>query len=56
MTLEAHVDALDKKHHQLEEEILSEEQRPYPDQLKITELKREKLRIKDEIARTSAAI
>ncbi len=46
----AHVDQLrDKKSH-LEREIEQEEQRPVPDHIRITKLKREKLRIKDEIA------
>ena len=48
------VSNLDIKHHQLEEAILAEEQNAYPDQFKINELKRQKLRIKDELARTSA--
>ena len=46
---------LDMKHHKLEEAILEEEQNTYPDQFKINELKRQKLRIKDELARTTAA-
>ncbi len=50
------VSNLDKKHHQLEEAILLEEQNAYPDQFKINELKKQKLRIKDEIARTGPAI
>ena len=50
MNLEGHVDSLDHKHHKLEEKILQESQRPYPDQIKIAELKKEKLRIKDEMA------
>lgn len=46
----AHVDHLrDKKTH-LEREIDLEEQRPVPDHIRITQLKREKLRIKDEIS------
>ena len=49
------VESLDKKHHDLEEEILAEEQHPYPDQFKINELKKEKLRIKDEISRATHA-
>lgn len=50
MNLEGHVETLDHKHHQLEEKILKETQRPYPDQCKITAMKKEKLRIKDELA------
>lgn len=47
-------DSLDQKHHDLEEAILEEEQHTYPDQFKINELKRQKLKIKDEIARHGA--
>lgn len=50
MNLEGHVETLDYKHHKLEEKILKESQRPYPDQYKIAKLKKEKLRIKDELA------
>ena len=49
------VESLDQKHHELEEAIIEEEQHAYPDQFKINELKKEKLRIKDEIARATHA-
>lgn len=44
------VDALRTKHAELEALINEEEKRPSPDDIKIHELKREKLRIKDELA------
>ncbi len=53
--MEQNVSALDKKHHQLEQAILQEEKRPYPDQFKISQLKRQKLRIKDQLAKTQTA-
>jgi len=50
MSVEEHIDALKAKHASLEEAIEQENQHPHPDDLKIAELKKEKLRIKDEIA------
>ncbi|MDH3472482.1 MAG: YdcH family protein [Rhodospirillales bacterium] len=54
MTLVEHVDALRAKHAELKHAVDEENQRPHPDDLRIAELKREKLRIKDEIARLEA--
>jgi hypothetical protein len=51
MTTEAHLSALETKHHRLEDEITGEMHRPSPDQVRITTLKREKLRIKEAITR-----
>jgi len=45
------VESLRSKHAHLEQEIDDELHRPLPDQSVLTRLKREKLRIKDEIAR-----
>lgn len=44
------VETLKAKHADIDHKILEEENRPSPDQLLIAELKREKLRIKDQIA------
>ena len=44
------VEALEAKHADIAHKIIEEENRPSPDQFLIAELKREKLRIKDEIA------
>ena len=54
MNLEAHLNELTEKHHSLETEIEGEMMSPSADSLKITELKRRKLRLKDEIARLQA--
>ena len=51
MALEAHVAELTDKHRALEQKIENELARPSADSIVISELKREKLRIKDEIAR-----
>jgi len=51
MSIEAKVAELTEKHHQLEAEIEEEAAHPAADSLKITELKRQKLQIKEEIAR-----
>jgi hypothetical protein len=50
MAMTEHVEALRAKHAELENLIDEEEHRPHPDDLIITELKRQKLRIKDQIA------
>ena len=54
MNLEAHLRELVEKHSTLESAIEREMMSPSADSLKITELKRRKLRIKDEIARLQA--
>lgn len=51
MSIQAHLAELTDKHHALEAEIDQEMERPLADTLKITELKRQKLRIKEEITR-----
>ena len=50
MSVTEHLDSLKAKHLDLEQLIEPEEARPRPDEVKIHELKRQKLRIKDEIA------
>lgn len=49
MSLDVRVVALKEKHHDLEMRIEEETNRPLPDTVLIAGLKREKLRIKDEI-------
>ena len=49
MSVDEHIEALRAKHASLDKEIDEENHRPHPDDLRITELKRQKLRIKDEI-------
>lgn len=51
MSIENHLDALKAKHFNLEKEIHATGMRPAPDQAALTRLKREKLKIKEEIAR-----
>jgi hypothetical protein len=51
MTMHDYVESLRSKHAHLEQQIDDELHRPLPDQSILTRLKREKLRIKDEIAR-----
>ena len=53
MTMEDRVETLKARHAHLEHEIDDEIHRPLPDTIHVTELKRQKLRIKEEIARLS---
>jgi hypothetical protein len=46
---QAHVSALQAKHAGLEARILEESQRPLPDAVTLARLKKEKLRIKEEM-------
>lgn len=47
----AHINALNKKHADLDEKIQNEENRPAPDSTILHELKKEKLVLKDEMVR-----
>jgi hypothetical protein len=47
---DAHISALENKHADLDARIAQEEQRPHPDMTTLSRLKKEKLRIKEEIA------
>jgi hypothetical protein len=51
MTIESHLDQLQKRHHALEDELAEANQHPSVDDLQIAELKRKKLVLKDEIAK-----
>ncbi len=53
MGSESHLSSLKDKHAELEQAIEAENSRPLPDEMLIQELKRQKLRIKDEIVRIS---
>ena len=53
MAVEDRVDTLKVKHARLEREIEEESHRPLPDFTHLTELKREKLKVKEEIVRLS---
>jgi hypothetical protein len=49
MALSAHLEQLNSKHASLEQEIQSEMRSPMPDNLRISELKKKKLQIKQEL-------
>ena len=51
MAIESHLAELERRHRALEVEISDALTHPSPDGLKIAELKRRKLSVKDEIAR-----
>lgn len=51
MTMQDYVESLRSKHAYLERQIDDELHRPLPDQSTLSRLKREKLRLKDEIVR-----
>ncbi len=53
MSLDERIDALKAKHQALETAIEEEFNRPLPDDIHIASLKKQKLRIKDEIASLS---
>lgn len=45
----AHISALEAKHARLDRRISDESQRPLPDQMRLAELKRQKLKVKEAI-------
>lgn len=51
MAIESHLAELERRHQALEVEITEAQAHPSIDDLKIAELKRKKLHVKDEIAR-----
>ena len=51
MALDAHLGELSDRHRALDRKIEEEMARPMADDLKIAELKRQKLRLRDEIER-----
>jgi hypothetical protein len=53
MTMQAHLSELERKHRALEDEIADAMTHLSTDDLKIAELKRKKLLVKDEIVRLS---
>jgi hypothetical protein len=50
MALTSHMESLKAKHTDLESRIADEERRPHPDESCINDLKKQKLRIKDELS------
>ena len=55
MAIESHLAELERRHQALEQEISEALAHPSTDGLKIAELKRRKLHVKDEIARLKQA-
>jgi len=55
MTIQAHLESLEKKHGALEEKLHTALTSPSADDREIAELKRLKLRIKDEMERLKAS-
>ncbi|MDX5351294.1 MAG: DUF465 domain-containing protein [Paracoccaceae bacterium] len=53
MTIASHLVELRKKHETLSEQVEQAQRSPAVDALKIAELKKQKLRLKEEIARLS---
>jgi hypothetical protein len=51
MSIQSHLAELERRHQALEDEITEALNHPSTDDLKIAELKRRKLQVKDEIAR-----
>jgi len=51
MALDAHLVELSERHRALDRKIVEEQARPTADPLKIAEMKRQKLRLKDEMER-----
>ncbi len=51
MSINSHLNELVRRHQAIEEAILAEESHPAADDIKVHELKRKKLHLKDEIAR-----
>ncbi|HTV26560.1 MAG TPA: DUF465 domain-containing protein [Xanthobacteraceae bacterium] len=53
MAIQSHLAELERRHQTLEQEISEAQSHPSSDGLKIAELKRKKLLVKDEITRLS---
>ena len=51
MSIESHIAELEKKHRAIEKEIEMELTHPNSDEVRLSSLKRKKLRIKDEMMR-----
>ncbi len=54
MSLSSHLEELRKKHETLSERVVMAQQSPGVDDLEITELKKRKLQLKEEIQRLSS--
>jgi hypothetical protein len=56
MSLQSHLTELRRKHEMLSSRIESEQKRPGSDDLSIASMKKEKLKLKEEIARLSTEL
>ena len=56
MSMQTHLAELEKRHRALDSEISEALAHPSTDDLKIVELKRRKLQVKDEIARLQVSV
>ncbi len=56
MSLDSHLTELRRKHETLDHRIESEQRHPGADDLSIAALKKEKLRLKEQIARLSGSL
>ena len=54
--MERHLARLEQRHAALEGELRKELSRPAPDFIRVSALKRQKLRIKDDVVRTTIAV
>ncbi len=54
MSLDEKIEALKLKHHELEDALEEETNHPQPDEVEISNIKKQKLRIKDQLASLSA--
>ena len=55
MSVNSHLSRLNDKHQSLDEQISEALKRPQPDMFLVSQLKKEKLRLKDQITRVVAA-
>jgi hypothetical protein len=55
MTTEGHIEALERRHQELDRQIQSQLQNVRYDDLMVTALKRKKLEVKDELTKYSGA-
>ena len=56
MAVENRIDSLRTQHAELEDQIHNESTKPMPDDARLAELKRQKLRVNDEIQRLTDAV
>jgi hypothetical protein len=56
MSVDAHLEELRRKHARLSEQVEEEERHPAADELTVRSMKREKLKLKEEISRLSAHV